>query len=151
MIRNPNFMQAPSAKRSQRSVGLIGCDLSDITVATGAGGDLTVDGRAVVVAGQGDTEVGARLRAALGALTAEGYGGARVLLQLLRKRDFPSFTLERFDACITAAYADDADRVWIATVMPDHDQTALALIAFRPPHATAAVLRMRAMQWGLRD
>lgn len=129
---------------------LMGCDLSDIAAATGAGGDLTADGRAVVVAGQGDAAVGARLRDALGALTAEGYSGGRLLLQLLRKRDFPTFTLERFDACITAACADDAECVWIATAMPAHDRTALALIAFRPPHATADALRLRALREGRR-
>ncbi|SEG64357.1 hypothetical protein SAMN04488144_13212 [Methylobacterium sp. 190mf] len=125
---------------------LIGCDLSDILAVTGTAGDLTADGCAVVVEGRADESRGGRLSAALAALAAEGFEGGRLLIQLLRAEDFPAFTLERFDACITAAHAHDSGRSWVATILPGRDRTALVLIAFRLPHATPATLRMRAVR-----
>lgn len=125
---------------------LISCDLSDVLAVTGTAGDLTADGYAVVVEGLADADLGGRLSVALAALTAEGFEGGRLLIQLLRAEDFPAFTLARFDACITAAHAHDSGRSWVATILPGRDRTVLVLIAFRLPHATPATLRMRAVR-----
>lgn len=111
---------------------LIGTDAGDLQRVAGVEPGRAGRGRAIVIPGRADAGLGESAGSAVAKLTAAGFDGGRLMIQLVAAPDAAAIDLAALDACAAAVIRSDADRDWILSCAMT-DRTALVIVAFDRP------------------
>jgi len=131
----PGRMDTVSEALAILSTGhvLIGADLGMLWDAVGQRAGIS--GRAMVLDGIGDDARAAVVQHWLEEVSASGYGGGLLLMQLVKAEEHHRLTLSSLDAFASASMDRCGDRSRVLTGSLDATETAVVVIAFRPAKA----------------
>lgn len=116
---------------------LIGTDAGDLQRAAGVELGRPGRGRAIVIPAFADAGLAAPVGTVMAGLTASGYDGGRLMIQLVAEPDTAALDLAALDACAAAVLRGDADRDWVLSCAVA-DRTALVIVAFDRPASAPA-------------
>ncbi|KQT96088.1 hypothetical protein ASG60_20625 [Methylobacterium sp. Leaf469] len=111
---------------------LIGTDARDLQHVAGVEPGWPGRGCAIVIPGHADAELGASAGSAVAKLTAAGFDGGRLMVQLVATPDAAAIDLAALDAYAAAVIRWDADRDCILSCAIT-DRTAIVIVAFDQP------------------